>query len=125
MQSLLAVMEQNFSGSLADFKAAAEKEFNGTKFIALKQPSGRRFILVACFTGANEISKARNNVRVEDIKEVDWTTTSLTEVIAAALLSRRFVCLREGGNNNPTALALISADPVSISKVEELLGLSS
>ena len=122
-EKLLAALKQNFSGTLADFKALAVKELNGTKFTALKYPDGRRVIIVVCFTGAHEISKAMKNIAAADIDECDFSRTELPAVSARAAVTGRFVCLCEGGKSNPATLVLISADPVSTTKVELLLGL--
>ena len=124
MQTLLAALEKEFSISLAELKAASEKEFNGTHIRWLKDGTGKRMMMAACITGEHEISKIAKAIPVTADRR-DWRATRLMEVIVLSLFSREILVLDERDENNRlTALALISADPASTENLADLLGLN-
>ena len=113
---LLAILEREFSGTLADIRAAALKEFNGTHIRSLRDASGPRSLIVACLTGEHEIRKAEKYLDFTDTGEpLDWARTSLMETIMFTVLGNGFSyeAERDTATRRITTLLLISAVPRS------------
>ena len=58
---------------LCDFRAEAEREFNGTVFDGLKAKDGKRMMLAMCVTGAHQIGLLERAVDLDaSFTGEDW-----------------------------------------------------
>lgn len=84
-------------------------------------PHGRRVVLIACIVRPRAAELAEALLPGSKLKDRDWTGMTLTELFAIVVLrggpKYGYLCLGE-----PTAVAVICAEPDSITKLEQLLG---
>lgn len=121
---LLAAITQWGEKTLADFRADAEKEFNGLTYQKLKRGDDVAIFLALCITGEYELGKVADLFPDAGHANGDWSKITMAQITLAALRNEGF--LHEPLRNPDrtlAALVLIVAEPELIEKVSPLLGI--
>ncbi len=110
--------------TLEEFRVEAQQQFNGTAFSAIRMGNSR-VLLAVCITGAHELRKIARAFPPDDRPNADRSKISLPSLAVAALQNSSLIQETfRSEDKELTALALISADPRSISILETIFGLS-
>jgi hypothetical protein len=113
--------------TLATLRDSARKEFNGTSFDSLRESGRSRFALFVCVTGEHELAKLQPHLEPPlELTIADWSKVSYVDAFRMARLAGGLAYAVEGESNNliSGAVALISSQPRSSTKLEVLLGLN-
>jgi len=120
---LMAILDRDFSGTLADFRRKAAKELNGTAWQALRAAGQPRRLLAVCMTGEYEIAKLRS-LPTTAHQPVDWDNTYLIEPVLLGLMTGALIYQEERSpENRLISVLFISAEPRSISHLEQWFNL--
>jgi hypothetical protein len=123
LEEMFAALQSWGGKTLADLRAGAEKELNGTAFTALRC-GNRRALLAVCLTGQYELQKIAGAFPPNETPNADWSKITLASMAITAIKNTGFIHepLRNP-DKNLTALALIVTDPDSIENLARQLGL--
>ena len=119
---LQKILDRDFSGTLADFRREAEKQFNGTAWKAVRAEGQPRWLLAVCMTGAHEIAKLKFKADVGATRP-DWNVKPLMEGVALAMLTRQLIYQDELSGGQLASVLFIAAVPDSITYLERRFNL--
>lgn len=123
LEELMGALQSWGVKTLADLRADAEKEFNGTAFTAMRC-GNRRALLAVCLTGQHEIQKIASTVPLNEKNNADWTKITLASMAIAAIKNKGFIHEPfRSPDKNLTALVLTVTDPALIEKFATQLSL--
>jgi hypothetical protein len=112
--------------TLEELRVEAEGEVTGIKFESVRADGGQRFIIILCLTDLDQIAKLEAKLDLADDNEPeDWNNVTLAELASRMVRnggSLRFESLKDEFGRR-SALALIAADPDSVSMVENLFNM--
>jgi hypothetical protein len=119
---LQKILTRDFSGTLADFRLEAKKQFNGTAWRAIRPEGQPRRLLAVCMTGAHEIAKLGLKADGAAARP-DWNAKPLIEGVLMALLTRQIIYQDELSGGQLASVLFIAADPDSITYLERRFNL--
>lgn len=107
--------------TLADLRAQALAEVNGTAFESLSM-DGSRVFFIACVVGAS-VGKQSGPADAAEIPTGDWSQESLLKVFSMAF-ARGCLCYATDAAESPhrMSVTLIAADPCSIDRLGGAFG---
>jgi hypothetical protein len=120
------ILKQWGDKTLATLRDGARKEFNGTSFDSLRVAGHSRFALFVCVTGEHELAKLQPHLEPPlELTIADWSKVSYVDAFRMAHLAGGLAYAVQGESDNliSGAVAMISSQPRSSSKLERLLGL--
>jgi hypothetical protein len=110
--------------TLSEFRNEAAKELNGTAFVSLRTGAGPRHVLAFCLTGEHEIAQVKKKFKLVKRAAFNWKQATLPKLAARAMFEGGFIYDAEiNGENQLTALVLMSTDPRSIAILEKAFNL--
>lgn len=111
------------SKTLEDLRVEAERGDSGISFDSIRADNGRRFMVVLCVADIDQIARLETGLDlIDDNATEDWNTLTLATLAMRAASnggSLRFESQRDEFGRR-SALALIAADPHSISLLENI-----
>lgn len=111
--------------TLETLRAQAEGETSGCAFDAVRVLNGPRLVIVVCFTRPDQIERVRRLFDFGDAgPDGDWSSVALVDlVLRIGLGAGRGFEAKLAADGTWSALAVIAAEPLSITRIEALLGL--
>lgn len=110
--------------TLEDFRSESERHPEGGVFEAIREPGGKRMIILLCATRPEDISQfVKMFSLIDDGESQDWKTLTLLDlVMGSERAGFSFACLRDK-NGKRCALIFIAHGPRSIAIIERVFGL--
>lgn len=112
--------------TLEDFRLESEKHPEGGVFEAMRGSNGRRMVILLCATRPDDISALEKIFTlIDDGTGEDWRTITLLDLLMGSSKDAgfSFACTRDkDGRRN--ALVFLAHTPRSISRLEQVFGLS-